>query len=531
MPSPPGRDAKRNPGFIAAVFILFACFYSLTGPGRVDIIDGQFRFEVAWNIIETGQPTVRDVKLPARISENGARYSYYGIAASVTSLPLVWLGYHFGSENGELARFLFSLTSGLFAAATLALLMHWWLRLGIPPRRALGWVLVVGLATLFWPAATSTFDQTQHAFFVLASLYAGTRAKEAEGNYAKGWTALSGLCAGVIVLYQQTFVILAPLLALSHLDDKGPRRLRPALQRLPVFFGMLFFCVALAGLYNFWRWGSFFDLGAPPGPQPKIWGNPVLGVLGLLVSPGKGILWYSPVVLLQLWSLRSLRQRQPNLFLTVSVMAGAHLLYIGCLRFYGGDWCWGPRYLAMTLPLLALGLPFLSIEGKIRRMGVRTLVAAGVLIQLMGLSMETQGFFFAHALEPWFWTDQSFNYRHSQLGYRARELYALASGVKARRAFPFSPSPYATLPTYCIFGTDPALEPEWMKDFPVFYVPRPWPIWMAHLPSQYQPVPPLVTVAIFAALGSAAAIRIRRGLRAQMPPLEQATPEPTSATG
>jgi hypothetical protein len=308
-------------------------------------------------------------------------------------------------------------------------------------------------------------------------------------------------------------VILAPILALSLLG-KAPWSLRPILQRLPAFAAMFAACVALAGFYNFWRWGSPFDLGASPGPGPQIWGSPVLGVLGLLVSPGKGILWYSPVVVLQLWSLHAFWRRNPSLVLTASVLAGAHVLYIGCLRFYGGDWCWGPRYLVMTLPLLSLGLPFLRLESPIRRRCVRVVVTVGLVVQLLGVSIEHQGFFFAQGLAPWFWTDQSFNYRHSQLAYRIHEVHGLFTGVRARRDLPFAPGPYTTLATYCIFGTEPAREPEWMEDFPVFYVPRAWPLWIPRLPPGSRPVPPFATAGLLVLLGCWSGLRIRRAWRA-----------------
>jgi hypothetical protein len=523
--APTQRQQRR---LLAGVFFAFLSFYALTGPGRIDTIDGQFRFEVAWNIIDTGQPTIRDVHLGARTGRNGARYSYYGIAASVASSPLVWLGYLLGSEDGELARFLFSLTSAVYAAAALSLLLHWWLRLGIPVGRALGWTTVVGLATMLWPLAASAFDQAQHALFVLASAYAGYRASE--GRRSNTWAVAAGLGAGILVLYQPTFVVLTPILALSLLGNTRPLRARPALAQLLFFSAALALCTGLASLYNFWRWGSVFEAGAVPGPRPPILGNPAYGIAGLLVSPGKGILWYSPVVVLEVWSLRALWRSKPALALTAVTMAVAHLVFISCLRFYGGDWCWGPRYLVMTLPLLALGLPFLRVDNsRLRVWMVRGIVTAGLLVQLAGVSMDHQGFFFARALAPWFWTDQTFYFRNSQLAYRIHELRDLFAGVGPSRTLPFAPGPYPALPTYCIFGTTPSLEPEWMKSYPVFYVPRPWPLWVPRLPLNFRPVPPLPTAAIFLIMGMTGWMLIRRGLPrplARRPPVFDDTLDP-----
>jgi hypothetical protein len=160
-------EARRKHHLEAGVFLVFLAIYALSGPGRIDMIDGQYRFEVAWNLVEMGRPVVRDVFLGARTGLDGARYAYYGPAASVAGVPLVALGYIFGGEDGELARFLFSFTSAFFAAGTLALLLHWWLRMGFSEGKALAWSGVVGIATLLWPVSTSVFDQSQHAFFIL----------------------------------------------------------------------------------------------------------------------------------------------------------------------------------------------------------------------------------------------------------------------------------------------------------------------------------------------------------------------------
>jgi hypothetical protein len=198
-------------------------------------------------------------------------------------------------------------------------------------------------------------------------------------------------------------------------------------------------------------------------------------------------------------------------------MAAAHFSLISSLSFYGGDWCWGPRYLVTTTPILSLGLPLMRIGDNVRRRVARTLIGIGLLVQVAGLSMDHQGFFFAHNLPDWFWADPAANFRHSQLAYRVKELRDLFTSTKPRSLVPFQPGPYPTLPTYAIFGPNPRpskrIAPEiWMKAYPIFYVPRPWPLWMPRLPVDMQPVPPLPTASLFAMAGLAGAILIRRGL-------------------
>jgi hypothetical protein len=508
--STPNR--RTNGALAAGTFLFFLSAYLLSGPGRIDMIDGQNRFEVAWNLVEQGRPIVRDVFLPARTGLSGARYSLYGPAASFASVPLVWMGHLLGEADGELARFLFSFTSAFFAAASLALLVSWWTRLGIPRRRAFGWALVVGGASLLWPTSTSVFDQSQHAFFVLLSVYAGFRSTDSA--QPRAWATLSGLAAGILMLYQIPYGVFAPVLALSLLDRESPATFKPALPRLLSFAVPWSLCLLIWGAYNLARFGSPTDIGAFPG-HPLL-GNPVVGLLDLTISPGKGILWYSPIIVLQVWAFPSLWRKSRAIALPVGGMAVGHLLFIATLSFHGGDWCWGPRYLVTTLPLLSLGLPFLSLP-KRRRWFVKSIVGAGLAVQLLGLSMDHQGFFFAHSLRPWFWTDSWANFRRSQLSYRVKEIRD-AFGTKVNTGRPFRPGPYPSLLTYTIFGPSPSVPtaqyPRWMNDYPVFYLPRPWPLWMRWLPEKRRPIPLIPATLALTGMLTLGTLWVRRGLAA-----------------
>jgi hypothetical protein len=502
----PGRS------LVGGTFLLFLALYLLSGPGRIDIIDGQYRFEVAWNLVEQGRPIVRDIFLAARSGLDGARYSYYGLPASAAATPLVWLGFVFGGVDGELARFLFSFTSSFFAAASLTLLLHFWTRLGVSPRRAFAWTAIVGLGTLIWPLATSVFDQAQHAFFVLAAVYCGFRSTE--GPRSRLWAFISGLCAGVLLLYQIPYMVFAPALALSLLDRGKPSRIKLALPRL--FFSALpwSLCLGIWAAYNTARFGSPTDIGALPG-HPLL-GNPIIGLLDLAVSPGKGIVWYSPIVLLQVWAFPALWRKFRVLALTAGVMGAGHLVFIASMSFHAGDWCWGPRYLVTTLPLISLGLPLLSIPGS-RRWAVNSIVVAGIVIQLLGLSMDHQGFFFAHSLRLWFWKEPWANFRRSQLAYRVKEVGDAVGGAKVDMGTPFRPGPYPDLSTYTIFGPPSSVPtdqyPRWMNPYPVFHLPRPWPLWMRHLPGDRRPVPIVPTTLAITGVLVIGALGVRRGLR------------------
>src|SRR6202035_4538437 len=118
------------------VFVALLGLYLLTAPGRIDIIDGQWRYEVARNWLDTGEPVVADRWLLATRGQmlnpgNGKSYSVYNAAPSVTPMPLMLLSRLLPGHNTERDHFAFSLTGPFFGALLGALLLLAYGLLGI----------------------------------------------------------------------------------------------------------------------------------------------------------------------------------------------------------------------------------------------------------------------------------------------------------------------------------------------------------------------------------------------------------------
>jgi len=504
-PGPRGRAAL-------GLYLLVASAYLLTSPGRIDSIDGQLRYEVTHSLVETGRPTIRDPVLQRfgiRTSD-GAVYAAYGIAPSLTPLPLVWLGSLWDGPREETRRFLFALADPLIGALIAPLLLVFFLELGIAPRSALAWTLASSFATLLWPASTTVLEQIQHAVLVLAAVYLGfLSGRRGSPVLAAG----GGLAAGLLLLYQESYAILVPALALATLHG-GRRGRSTPLGRLLVFLGT-------AGLgavgwveYNQLRFGVPLASGRlGGGGHPPLLGNPLEGLAALLISPGKGILFYSPLVVLTVVAFPAFRRRWPKLATTVAAATVVHGLFIASLSIFHGDWCWGPRYLTVLLPLWALPLPFLP-PIRLRRPLIAALASVGLIVQLLGLSLVHERFFYERRLPTYFWYgDAAFYFRESALTARLGEIAStLAGGVPATATY-FSPSPYRDLLTYYI--APPASvdrAPDWMPYFRIFYLPRPWPLWMPTVdPERFdRPLPPLPAAGILFLVGLAGGVLVWR---------------------
>ncbi|HVX67843.1 MAG TPA: hypothetical protein VHA11_14625, partial [Bryobacteraceae bacterium] len=153
-------------------------------------------------------------------------------------------------------------------------------------------------------------------------------------------TAASALC----VLAKPAGIVIGPLLSAYLLLRKEP--LHRALQPLAASAAGL----ALYMGYNFHRFEDPLNFG-----QPTDFGVAGAGqaILGLLVSPGRGLFWYCPVVLALAGLGRLLWKRlEPALIVAVALAyLGLHSLWAQ----WHGAWCWGPRFLLPALPgLLAL---------------------------------------------------------------------------------------------------------------------------------------------------------------------------------
>lgn len=518
------------------VFLVVLAVYVLSSPGRIDIIDGQARYDVAYNWILEGRPVLRDpwiAPLMGVRGRGGLLYSHYGAPASLFSIPLVWLGLHENVIPRETSRFLFSLTSPISGALIAAVLFLFYCELGLGPRRALAWTMASTFTTLVWPISDSSFDNAQHAAIALLAVYLGFTSARCKSRL---YAALGGLAAGVLFLYQEYFALIIPLLAIatlswdpsanqaswvgnSPLKSSWSRFWSHALTEGKTLFHVLrsglyssgrnrestlrFLCflaastagVALALVYNDVRFGSYFSDGKLHLQAQRaypLFGNPLAGFLTLLTSPGKSIFLYSPPIVLAVLGMRRLWHRAPQLALAIVASSAILVSFLSCISFAGGDWCWGPRYLVVLLPLWALALPFAALGRNARRNLVVAVLTLGLVIQALALSVENQRFFFQRGLNDFFWAeDPWFYFKHSALLARFGEAISLKDGVPST-AQSFNSIPIPEWSTYAILGPSPKmprkLAPQWMGHFKVFYLPRPWPIWMWWLKPNSRPI-------------------------------------------
>jgi hypothetical protein len=496
------------------VGLFVAAVYVAAGPGRIDIIDAQYRFEVAKNIVEDNSIQLRDPFLSDALNGFLGAYSPYGISGSLTGVPLVALATWVGEPSQDRQQFLFSFTSAILGGATASVLLLFLIQLHVAPSRALVWTLIASFATLAFPVATSTFDQTQHGFFILcAVMFAFMAARRDSFGLAAG----AGVCLGFLVNFQPTYAVLFVPVAIAALAPPtalDAQRKRGFERGIVVVFAAAMGVLVWMSINNF-RFGTLLAGVQMNARHPPALGNPLVGLPALLASPGKSIFLYSPPTAIAVFGLVKLMKRERRLGQAVAATCAVYLALISTLTFYGGDWCWGPRYFASILPLIALGYGFVEIRTAAARFAVRAAVIAGLSVQALALSVDHHRFFYSRSLPTFFWYfHPGYYFTHSALFSRPGEIIEVAKSGVPPEAEEFRPGPYSRLLTYAVFGGwgHPNLPaPLWMRHYQVFWLPRPWPLWMRRIPEAQRPVDmrtALIIVAVAAGAGLAGMSRI-----------------------
>jgi hypothetical protein len=379
-----------------AAFLLFA----FTGGGRISGSDEVTMFELSRAMLHGRIDVPRGATIQG---PDGRLYSKNTAGQAVLALPLVAAAElaaktaHFRDERAVLAaRFVTSFFNALIAAVALASLYAFARRLGARAGPSLAAVALLGMTTPFWVYAKSFMAEPLESLGLLMTLGNAALAS-AGGDRAlpdeRRRLAFAALGAFLAVSAKVSMLGLV-IVALSAL---GLRRLQRWLVPLA---GV---ALALAGhvAYNLARFGNPLESGYGAQASVGAFSTPLpVGLYGLLLSSGKGVLWFAPAVVLAFagWA-EMLRPRahssEPrhggparNAALAAIATWGAGLLEFGAFQHWAGDGSWGPRYLVPLLPLAFIAVAF-ALEGasRARRRLAWALGIAGLLVTLGGVGV------------------------------------------------------------------------------------------------------------------------------------------------
>lgn len=318
----------------------------------------------------------------------GHYYSFFPPGASVLALPLYLLGINLGA-----AQMMTFLLSTIFALLTMLLIARFILKLDLHWSAALFGAFAFGFATNAWGYSVTFYAHIISAFLLLGGLYLTLFMDD-----KKVWTRaiIVWILYGFSVFIDfPNFLIYFPIVLLLTLKTfKLQKDTNKIIIRLDWRFLLapLVFVVMMIGYgyYNYVHYGNPTTLSnflprvkdvdaiqlkknesgreATSALKTR---NMLEGFRSFIISDDRGIIKYSPIVLLFIFGLGYLKRERKKIEITLFSIA------ITCLTLYTmfgdpyGGWAFGSRYLIAVLPelciLAAIGLHRFGLNENSKR--------------------------------------------------------------------------------------------------------------------------------------------------------------------
>ena len=321
----------------------------------------------------------------------GHWYSWYPVAGPVLATPLYLpialvpqLAKQPPATLIAIARIGEKFTSVTLAAAAAVALLFLLSRL--TSRRA-AWILtlVFALGTGNWSTASQALWQPTFGDLALIGfLYSMERLDG--GTLSPRWYWAAGSFAGIALAIRPTCGILVPVLAVVLWFRSA---------RVSEYLAALVPCLVIASATAAYNLTVFGRLAG--GYSAKVERHFVDGLLGILISPGRGLLIYTPVAIFALAAFapaaRQSRGQHRSVVAAATAFSVLHLGLIAVWPEWWGGYCWGPRLLTETLApilvLIAIGLPVIRSRGW--QSAFACLAIYGCLVQALGVYCYPKG--------------------------------------------------------------------------------------------------------------------------------------------
>ncbi len=448
------RDRRPDTRTAVWLFLLLFGFYALWAGGHTYSSDEEGAFQQSRALMHgTYALDITPDNAPVtafRTGRDGLPAAIGGIGTSAVAVPLLALGRLAAvaapaDQQGVMERLFTGFTNSWITALIVVLIFLIAREVGAGRRPAVLLTLVYGVGTMAWPhAKTLLFSEPLAALLICAGVLYAIRAVQ---RGALPWALLSGAAIGASLLARVSsapfiiivgvYVLIVPLIR-EGLRDKGawwrvvPRGL--------LFAAGVAVPIAIMLGVNAWRYGSAGDTGYGAVPLDF---SLLEGLYGLILSPGKGLLWYAPVLLVALIALPFAIRRKPAEVILFVAIVLANLAIFARFFQWHGEQSWGPRYLQMVLPMVVLVVAPVLVPGC-ARWWRRALVIAGTvgaLTAFLGSATYFNAYFgFAGQRlgtqtvdgEPALWRPIHFSPKWSPIVGHARLLNDAVAGTAGR---------------------------------------------------------------------------------------------------
>jgi hypothetical protein len=365
-----------------ALMLLVFGVYLLTMSGHTYSTDEETMLAASSSLVESGTWAIHPSNSWVHVEgADGRHYSIFGPGQSFAAVPWVAAGLLIGGffpkeQAGFPLRLILASYNALIAAGTCGLLAATGMALGYRRRTSLFLGGTLAFATFFWPHSRTFFAEPLVALCLLASFYLilkTSHATDASHPRPNRLILLSGalFAAALLVKVQYAVALPAFLLFLAIRNYRiQTRDHKPFLQvekrseirgdagpvKSPTMTWLAGLGLGLIPLliYDWAIFGSPFETGYGSDFE-TLFSTPLYeGAYGLLLSPGKGLLWYALPLLLALAGFSRFARRHRAEATLVLALTVTLVSFFGMFHFWWGGGSWGPRFLVPLLPFALL---------------------------------------------------------------------------------------------------------------------------------------------------------------------------------
>ncbi len=394
---------RRIPFFWLLIFQLSVLV--LMAGGRLAPRDEETTYRMTANLIERGQLTITQQPFTVEpqafsgflphatprtqdttwtgIAPSGQRYPLYSHAQPILQIPFYLLGRVLGGAPIDLSsvaitRFTVSLLNPIVIALTGWLIAVFAVQLNYSTRLSVGLACIYCFATMALAYSHTNFSDPLLALLFLLAAYSAFRART---DHRVRWSVVAGLALGSALYLRERSLIVLPIFV-GYVILTGSLR---SVRHWIAFLVPMGCAAILIGLWSWVRFGTPLAIGYANWVEDTGFATPMLlGMYGLLISPGKGLLVYNPIVLLGFIGLSLLlrrRRAEAILFMLIVIVS---IVFYASYNFWTGGWNWGPRYMLPLLPFLLLAAgEWVSVNPSRFRRGM--LIGLSVLTFLINL--------------------------------------------------------------------------------------------------------------------------------------------------
>ncbi len=336
---------------IAALWVGFTALYIYSVGVPFYSSDGQVMYDTARAIGVEGRLDVYPAPLPQLVAGNDGRsFSKYDPGLPLLASHMVYYADGVAKQDGADryavgAIFVMVVPAVCMALANVGdyLIAH---SLVQQTRRALLAALVCGVGTTVWPYARLFFAESiTAATFTLAVAWLII-----PQNLKTCHVFAASLLMGLALISRAHTLIFAATLIYPILR-------RATNSRQQIHFLAIYSTAFIIGggvwlLHNWLRFGNMFITGYEGETFST---NPLIGIVGLLVTPGKSVFLYAPPLILSALLFPRQRRKAPILGQTLLLSTILALVFYGAWWAWHGGWVWGPRFLVPLMPLWCVG--------------------------------------------------------------------------------------------------------------------------------------------------------------------------------